>query len=79
MGEAVEQEPVLITIATSHTTDALRTGARPASALSGGFSAAFHVEAGIIAAAGILAVVLLRRARAAERAHRLDQVVITSR
>ena len=69
----------LITIATSHTTDALRTGARPASALSDGFSAAFHVEAGIIAAAAILAIVLLRRARAAERAHRLDQVVITSR
>jgi hypothetical protein len=40
---------------------------------------AFRVEAGIIAAAGILAVVLLRRAGAAKRAHRLDQVVITSR
>jgi hypothetical protein len=51
----------------------------PARALSDGFSAAFQVEAGITAAAGILAVVLLRRARAAERAQRLDQVVITSR
>jgi EmrB/QacA subfamily drug resistance transporter len=69
----------LITIATSHTTSALQTGAGPASALSDGFSAAFHVEAGIVAAAGILAVVLLRRSRPAERAHHLDQVVITSR
>jgi hypothetical protein len=54
-------------------------GARPASALSEGFQAAFHVEAGIIAAAAILAVVPLRRATAARRSHRLDQVVITSR
>jgi EmrB/QacA subfamily drug resistance transporter len=69
----------LITVATTHTTAALRTGARPASALSDGFSTAFHVEAGIIAAAGVLAVVVLRRARAARRSRRLDQVVITSR
>jgi hypothetical protein len=69
----------LITVATTRTSDALRTGARPANALSDGFSAAFHVEAGIIAAAGILAIVLLRRSRAATRSHRLNQVVITSR
>ena len=69
----------LITVATGHTNDAVRAGAQPGRALSVGFQAAFHVEAGIIAAAGILAVVLLRRARAAGRPHRLDQVVITSR
>ncbi len=69
----------LITVATAHTTSALHAGVRPASALSDGFAAAFHVEAGIIAAAGLLAVVLLRRAGAARRSHRLDQVVITSR
>jgi EmrB/QacA subfamily drug resistance transporter len=69
----------LITVATAHTTDALRAGTQPARALSNGFSAAFHVEAGIIAAAGFLAVVLLRSAGSARRSHRLDQVVITSR
>jgi EmrB/QacA subfamily drug resistance transporter len=69
----------LITVATSHTTAALRAGTQPARALADGFSAAFHVEAAIIAAAGLLAAVLLRRAGATRRSHRLDQVVITSR
>ena len=69
----------LITVATGHTNDALRAGAQPARALSDGFSAAFHVEAGIIAVAGILALVLLRRNEAERRARRTSQVVITSR
>lgn len=63
----------LITVATDRTTHALRTGARPASALSDGFQAAFHVEAGIIAAAGILALVALRRASGPRRAPRVDR------
>jgi hypothetical protein len=57
----------------------MRARWRRASALSDGFSAAFHVEAGIIAAAGVLALVLLRRHGVARSARRLDQVVITSR
>jgi EmrB/QacA subfamily drug resistance transporter len=69
----------LITVATDRTTDALRTGARPASALTDGFSVAFHVETAIIAAAGLLALALLRRTRPAEQPRRLDQVVISSR
>jgi len=51
----------LITVATDHTTTALRSGAHVASALTAGFQAAFHVEAGIIATAALLALVLLRR------------------
>ncbi|HEY2320510.1 MAG TPA: MFS transporter, partial [Solirubrobacteraceae bacterium] len=56
----------LITVATDHTTSALHSGAHLASALTDGFAAAFHVEAGIIAAAGVLALVLLRRPRVRE-------------
>jgi hypothetical protein len=51
----------LITIATDHTTSALHGGTPVASALTAGFQAAFHVEAGIIAVAALLALVLLRR------------------
>jgi EmrB/QacA subfamily drug resistance transporter len=69
----------LITVATDRTNDAVHGGAGLAPALTDGFSAAFHVEAGIIAAAAVLALVLLRRARPARDARRLDQVVITSR
>lgn len=55
----------LITVATDRTTGALRSGARVPAALTDGFQAAFHVEAGIIAAAGLLALVLLRRGQRA--------------
>ncbi len=58
----------LITVATDHTTSALHSGTHVASALTAGFQAAFHVEAGIIAAAALLALVLLRRGRAAHGA-----------
>src|SRR6185437_11924572 len=51
----------LITIATDHTTSALHAGAPLASAMTDGFQAAFHIEAGIIGAAALLALVLLRR------------------
>jgi EmrB/QacA subfamily drug resistance transporter len=54
----------LITVATDRTTGALHARAALPSALTDGFSAAFHAEAGIIAAAGLLALVLLRRPRA---------------
>jgi hypothetical protein len=54
-------------------------GAQLSSALTDGFAAAFHVEAGIIAAAALLALVLLRRPRAAKEAHRLDRVLMSSR
>jgi hypothetical protein len=67
----------LITIATDHTTSALHTGAGVASALTDGFQAAFHVEAGIIAAAAVLALVLLRRGQAAHGA-RVREVAMSS-
>jgi hypothetical protein len=54
----------LITVATNRTTGALHAGTALPSALTDGFAAAFHAEAGIIAAAGLLALVLLRRPRA---------------
>jgi hypothetical protein len=54
----------LITVATDRTTSALHSGAHLSAALTDGFSAAFLVEAGIIAAAALLALVLLRRPRA---------------
>ncbi|HEX5194386.1 MAG TPA: MFS transporter [Solirubrobacteraceae bacterium] len=50
----------LITIATDRTTHALAGGARPAQALSDGFSAAFSVEVGLLLAAALMALVLLR-------------------
>jgi EmrB/QacA subfamily drug resistance transporter len=59
----------LITIATDHTTNALHSGTTLTSALTDGFQAAFHVEAGIIAAAALLALVLLRRDQAKHGAH----------
>jgi hypothetical protein len=68
----------LITIATSHTTNALHAGTPVASALTDGFQAAFHVEAGIIAAAAVLALVLLRRGRAVHGG-RVGEVVMSSR
>jgi EmrB/QacA subfamily drug resistance transporter len=68
----------LITIATDHTTSALHTGTSVASALTDGFQAAFHVEAGIIAAAALLALVLLRRGEAAHGA-RVGEVVMSNR
>ena len=49
-----------------------------ASALTDGFQAAFHVEAGIIAAAALLALVLLRRPRADRRPVRVGEVVMSS-
>lgn len=52
----------MITIATTRTGDAAATGAPMAQALTDGFSAAFRVEAGVLAAAAVLAVVLLARA-----------------
>src|SRR6185437_7725894 len=68
----------LITVATDHTTSALHAGAHPVDALTDGFQAAFHVEAGIIAAAALLALTLLRRGRAAEGAP-VGEVVMSSR
>jgi predicted MFS family arabinose efflux permease len=68
----------LITVATDHTTSALQTGAPLASAMTNGFQAAFHVEAGIIAVAALLALVLLRRGEAA-RPGRVGEVAMSSR
>jgi hypothetical protein len=68
----------LITIATDRTTSALHSGVPAASALTGGFQAAFHVEAGIIATAAMLALVLLRRGAATQDAP-LGEVVMGSR
>jgi predicted MFS family arabinose efflux permease len=68
----------LITIATHHTTSALHSGAPVASALTDGFQAAFHVEAGIIAAAALLALVLLRRGEVARNAP-VAEVALSSR
>jgi EmrB/QacA subfamily drug resistance transporter len=55
----------LITVADTRSAHAVAAGARPASALSDGFAAAFHIEAGIFVAAALLALVLLRHARSA--------------
>jgi len=52
---------VMITIATSHTTDAAASGAGQASALVEGFQAAFRVEAAVMLAAALLALATLRR------------------
>lgn len=68
----------LITIATNHTNNALHAGTSVASALTAGFQAAFHVEAGIIAAAAVLALVLLRR-REAGRVVRVGEVAVGNR
>ena len=68
----------LITIATDRTTNALHAGAPVPSALTDGFQAAFHIEAGIIAAAALLALVLLRRGQAAHGA-RVAEVAVSSR
>ncbi|HEX4345831.1 MAG TPA: MFS transporter [Solirubrobacteraceae bacterium] len=50
---------VMITIATTHTTDALAGGARPAQALTKGFAGAFRVEAIVLLVAAALAGALL--------------------
>jgi EmrB/QacA subfamily drug resistance transporter len=57
---------VMITIATGETGDAAAAGARPAAALTEGFAAAFRVEAAVMVAAALLAVLVLgaRRRRA---------------
>jgi EmrB/QacA subfamily drug resistance transporter len=68
----------LITVATSQTTGALHSGTPLASALTDGFQTAFDVEAGIIATAALLALVLLRRGQAARTA-RVGEVAISSR
>jgi predicted MFS family arabinose efflux permease len=52
---------VMITIATSATTDAAATGTPQAAALVEGFQAAFRVEAAVMLAAALLAVATLRR------------------
>jgi MFS family permease len=69
----------LITVATSRTTDALATGARPAYALSHGFSAAFGAEVGILVLAALTALVLLRREHRVGSAAGIDGAVATSR
>jgi uncharacterized membrane protein YczE len=69
----------LITIATSRTTDALGAGARPVDALSHGFSTAFGVEVGILLAAALTALVLLRREGRVGRAARVGRGVAASR
>lgn len=68
----------LITIATDHTRSALHAGTPIAAALTDGFETAFRVEAGIIATAALLALVLLRRAEAAHGA-RVGEVAIGGR
>jgi len=68
----------LITIATDHTTNALHSGTSLASALTDGFQTAFHVEAGIIATAALLALILLRRGQAAHGA-RVGEIAMSSR
>ncbi len=52
---------VMITIATSQTTDAAASGASPAAALVEGFQAAFRIEAAVMLAAALLALATLRR------------------
>ena len=67
----------LITVATDRTTSALHSSTRVASALTDGFQAAFQVEAGIIAAAALLALVLLRRG-GATHGGRVGEVAMSS-
>jgi EmrB/QacA subfamily drug resistance transporter len=69
----------LITVATDRTTHALAGGARPAYALSHGFTAAFGVEVGILLAAAFTALVLLRRDHRVGAAAGVDGAVATSR
>ncbi|HTU95714.1 MAG TPA: MFS transporter [Solirubrobacteraceae bacterium] len=69
----------LITVATDRTTTAVRSGAHLGAALTDGFQAAFHIEAGIIAAAAVLALVLLRRRAVESDRARTGEVVLTSR
>jgi hypothetical protein len=52
---------VMITIATSATTDATAAGTPRAAALVEGFQSAFRVEAAVMLAAALLAVATLRR------------------
>jgi EmrB/QacA subfamily drug resistance transporter len=52
----------MVTIATTRTTDKLARGTAPAVAATDGFTAAFAVMAGLMLAAGALAVLLLRPA-----------------
>jgi EmrB/QacA subfamily drug resistance transporter len=52
---------VMITIATSATTDAVASGTPQAAALVEGFQSAFRVEAAVMLAAALLAVATLRR------------------
>jgi EmrB/QacA subfamily drug resistance transporter len=52
---------VMITIATSHTTDAAAAGTGQAAALVEGFQAAFRVEAAVMLAAALVAAATLRR------------------
>ncbi len=66
------------TIATDRTNHALHSATPLSSALTDGFRAAFHVEAGIIAAAALLALVLLRRGQAAHGA-RVGEMAMSSR
>jgi hypothetical protein len=47
--------------------------------MTNGFQAAFHVEAGIIAAAALLALVLLRRRAEAAHTGRIGEVAVSSR
>jgi hypothetical protein len=70
---------VLITVATAHTTHALASGAARVSALSGGFTAAFAIEVGILAIAGLLALVLLRPDRHAAGVRELSGAVASGR
>jgi hypothetical protein len=51
----------MITIATSATTDAVAAGTPQAAALVEGFRAAFRIEAAVMLAAALLALVALRR------------------
>jgi EmrB/QacA subfamily drug resistance transporter len=69
----------LITVATSRTAHTLAAGERPAAALSHGFSAAFAVEVGILLAAALMALVLLRRDDRVASAAEFDGAVATSR
>jgi predicted MFS family arabinose efflux permease len=69
----------LITVATSRTTHALAAGSQPPDALSHGFSGAFGVEVGILLAAAVMALVLLRRDDRVGDPAGLDGAVATSR
>ena len=70
----------LITVATDRTSSALHSGAHLASALTDGFQAAFRIEAGIIGAAALLALILLRRhAETSEAGAGVAEVAMSSR